>query len=293
VLGSDPVLGWDAHCRLRTQASDTFPTRRQWRPPASGVIMTSEGYEGPAWNGAGDETGGWAAPPIQGLVRFWELSLVLLGVGDYDGNYQHVNRAYQDVLGWSGAELMSVPWWEFLHPDERDDLADAAQQLMTHGQARFGDTVRMLCRDGRYKWIRWNTAIDPHRQLFYSTGIDLSDTRHCADRAEVGTWEWHPASNTLTCSPELVDLACMPAKRSIGCQDLLERVHPEDRGRVELRAQDSRITGERFTEDFRVIRPDHTARWLHAAGRADPDHAAPRLRGIALDITDRKIPDHL
>lgn len=257
--------------------------------------MTSEGHEPPAWSGAGDEAGGWAAPPIQDLVRFLELSWVLLGVGDYDGNYQYVNRAYQDVLGWSVAELMPVPWWEFLHPDERDDLADAAQQLMTHGQARFGDTVRMLCRDGRYKWIRWNTAIDRHRQLFYATGIDLSDTRHCADRAEVGIWEWHPASNTLICSPELVELACMPAERSIGCQDLLERVHSEDRARVELRAKDSRITGERFTEDFRVVRPDHTTRWLHAAGRGAPDHdhAAPRLRGIALDITDRKIWDHL
>ncbi len=255
--------------------------------------MTSDEHERPARIGARSERSAWALPSAQRLVRFCELSSVLLGVGDYDGNYRHLNRAYLDVLGWSPAELMSVPWWEFLHPDERDDLADAAQQLMDHGKVRFGDTVRMLCRDGRYKWVRWDTAVDRHRQLFYSTGVDLSDTRPCADRVDVGTWHWHPASRTLLCSAELVKLACLSSNPTITCQDLLDRVHPADRARVASRAHDSRITGERFAEDFRLIRPDHTIRWLHAAGRADlsADHAAPRLRGIALDVTDRKIHD--
>jgi PAS domain S-box-containing protein len=256
--------------------------------------MTSDKWRASA-NGVGGDAAAWAPPPSHDLVRFWDLSLVLLGVGDYDGNYRHLNRAYQDVLGWSAAELTSVPWWEFLHPDERDDLTDTAQQLMEHGQVRIGDTVRMLCRDGHYKWIRWNNAVDPQRQLFYSAGIDMSDTRHCADRVDVGTWQWHPASHTLTCSPELVELARPPTGPTSTCQDLLQRLHPADRARVERRAHDSRTTGEPFAEDFRVIRPDHTERWLHAAGRAEPnaDRPAHRLRGIALDITDRKTRGYL
>jgi PAS domain-containing protein len=27
--------------------------------------------------------------------------LVLIGVGDYDGNFRYFNRAYRNVLGWS------------------------------------------------------------------------------------------------------------------------------------------------------------------------------------------------
>jgi PAS domain S-box-containing protein len=121
----------------------------------------------------------------------WELPLLLLGVGDYDGNYRHLNQAYQQVLGWSAAELKSVPWWEFLHPDERDELTETAQQLMEHGQVRFGDTVRMLCRNGRYKWVRWNTAIDPERGLFYSA--PKSATTGFGSARGNGTWPTTPS----------------------------------------------------------------------------------------------------
>jgi PAS domain S-box-containing protein len=238
---------------------------------------------------AGDQ-GDWTAPPIDDLARFWELSVILLGVGDYDGNLRHLNRAYQEALGWSAAELTSVPWWEFLHPDERDDLADLARQLMDHGQVRLGDTVRMLCRDGRYKWVRWNNGIDPERQLFYAAGIDISDTRDCQDRVTVGTWEWQPATGTLTYSPELADLVDLPAQCTTTTGSFLERIHPDDRARVTLRARDSRTTGEPFTQDFRVLRADHSVRWLHAAGSADrnPHRPVHRLRGIAIDVTARK-----
>jgi PAS domain S-box-containing protein len=249
--------------------------------------MRPNGNERWAANGVTDADG-WTVPPHHDLIRMWELPLLLLGVGDYDGNYRHLNQAYQQVLGWSAAELKSVPWWEFLHPDERDELTEIAQQLMEHGQVRFEDTVRMLCRNGRYKWVRWNTAIDPERGLFYSAGIDMSDTQECDDWVRVGTWEWHVATDTLTCSLELIDLINLSARPTITGREFLQRVHPEDRVRVELRAGDSRMTGESFAEDFRVIRFDHITRWLHAAGRAVGRRPTRRLRGIALDVTDRR-----
>jgi PAS domain-containing protein len=58
---------------------------------------------------------------------------------------------------------------------------------------------------------------------------------------------------------------------------------------VQLRALDSRTTGEQFTEDFRLRRADGTIRRLHAAGRADrdPDGHIHRLHGIAVDVTER------
>ena len=132
------------------------------------------------------------------------------------------------------------------------------------------------------------TDRDPERGLFYSAGIDMSDTQECDDWVRVGTWEWHVATDTLTCSLELIDLINLSARPTITGREFLQRVHPEDRVRVELRAGDSRMTGESFAEDFRVIRFDHITRWLHAAGRAVGRRPTRRLRGIALDITDRR-----
>ncbi|WP_214368921.1 hypothetical protein [Pseudonocardia sp. H11422] len=56
-------------------------------------------------DGNGDPNSGPAARGTTGtlsaehLVRFWELSLALMGVGNYDGYFTLVNPAYQELLG--------------------------------------------------------------------------------------------------------------------------------------------------------------------------------------------------
>jgi PAS domain S-box-containing protein len=74
----------------------------------------------------------------------------------------------------------------------------------------------------------------------------------------------------------------------------LEGIHPEDRERVNRATFTKQITGE-YDEEFRVVRPDGSLRWVH--DRAFPVKneagAVYRLVGIAEDITERKRNEHL
>jgi PAS domain S-box-containing protein len=74
----------------------------------------------------------------------------------------------------------------------------------------------------------------------------------------------------------------------------LEGVHPEDRERVTRATFAKQITGE-YDEEYRVVRPDGSLRWVH--DRAFPVKneagAVYRLVGIAADITERKRNEHL
>lgn len=79
-------------------------------------MTTDQPEPGSETSADGDEADGPDGPPKGGLLQFWELPLVLIGVGDYDGNFRYLDRAYRNVLGWSAEEMKSVPWWEFLHP---------------------------------------------------------------------------------------------------------------------------------------------------------------------------------
>ena len=251
------------------------------------------------WAGAGETTiatpggVGWSElSPVQDLTVFWDLSPALMVVGDDGGNYHDLNRACLEVLGWAAEELKSAPWWEFLHPDERDELTEAAQRLIERGGARVGDTVRMLCRDGAFRWIRWNTAIDRRRRLFYAAGVDLGPSFDRSDRVTVGTWRWQTASETLSWSPDLAELI-IPTVPVMTGRQFLRRVHPEDRAGVAGRARDSRDTGELFTADFRIVGPAGALHWVHAAGRAtrDRDGQVNGLHGIAVDATHRRDQD--
>ena len=67
----------------------------------------------------------------------------------------------------------------------------------------------------------------------------------------------------------------------------LARVHPQDRDVVDKVLRDALATHEEFEVEYRVAAPDGEWRWQSARGRAD--HApAPRLLGVATDITQRK-----
>ena len=54
------------------------------------------------------------------LDRFFRLSLDMLCVANLDGYFKRVNPVWERVLGWSEADLISRPYMDFIHPDDRD-----------------------------------------------------------------------------------------------------------------------------------------------------------------------------
>lgn len=73
-------------------------------------------------------------------------------------------------------------------------------------------------------------------------------------------------------------------------QSWMESVHPEDRERV-LAAFVSRVPGiVNFNEEYRIIRPDHSIRWIWAREYPIQNETGEvyRVAGIAEDITERK-----
>ena len=74
-------------------------------------------------------------------------------------------------------------------------------------------------------------------------------------------------------------------------EDFLKFVHPEDRERVLAAIQDSMTNKKPYAAEFRVIRPDGTARWVSAKGKFyySPQGEPERMLGIKIDITERKL----
>jgi PAS domain S-box-containing protein len=68
-----------------------------------------------------------------------------------------------------------------------------------------------------------------------------------------------------------------------------ELIHPEDRVRVLARLEETVETGQ-FDEEFRIVKPDHSIRWVWVRGFPvrDFDGVVRRLVGTAQDISARK-----
>jgi two-component system, cell cycle sensor histidine kinase and response regulator CckA len=72
--------------------------------------------------------------------------------------------------------------------------------------------------------------------------------------------------------------------------DWIEAIHPDDRQRVQTSYFDRSLLGN-YDEEYRVIRPDESIRWVRDRGFPIKNHTgiAYRVVGIAEDITNRKL----
>jgi len=108
----------------------------------------------------------------------------------------------------------------------------------------------------------------------------------------VGIWEWELGSDRLIWTPEMKSMfGWAPDADNLTLQMFIDAVHPEDRAQVKIALR--RLTAEPsvYSEEFRIIRPDGSARWIAATGGGESDAGGTivRTRGVALDITERKL----
>jgi PAS domain S-box-containing protein len=107
-----------------------------------------------------------------------------------------------------------------------------------------------------------------------------------------GTWAWdHRTDQVLFCSEEMFRLFGLDPRGSLPTRNnFRQRVHPEDRDRLDKSFEKSlRDKAESFYE-YRVLMPDGTVRHIDASGHPvlDEDGELIEFVGTAVDVTERK-----
>jgi PAS domain S-box-containing protein len=115
--------------------------------------------------------------------RFFEINIDLLCQLDFNGYFKRLNPAWERTLGWTRAELMSRPFIEFVHPDDRERTLGQNARVRSGGQA-LGFENRYLCRDGTFRWFLWNAAPDADGRVIYSVARDVTERKAADDERE-------------------------------------------------------------------------------------------------------------
>jgi PAS domain S-box-containing protein len=105
-------------------------------------------------------------------------------------------------------------------------------------------------------------------------------------------WEWDIASGRNYWFGNLQTMFGIPSDDTFGqVGDFYRYVHPEDREEVENAFADARQRRKPFIAEFRVVRVDGATRWVASRGEFDKEGraGARRMRGMAVDITERKV----
>jgi PAS domain S-box-containing protein len=115
--------------------------------------------------------------------RFFDLSIDLLCQLSFNGYFKRLNPAWERTLGWSIAELTSQPFIEFVHPDDRERTLAQNKEVRGGGRALEFEN-RYRCKDGTYRWLRWNAAPDASWSVIYSVARDVTAQKEAEEERE-------------------------------------------------------------------------------------------------------------
>lgn len=114
------------------------------------------------------------------LDRFFSLSLDLMCVAGFDGYLKRVNPAWERVLGYGSAELLSRPYLDFVHPDDRAPTTTAARTVSGGGHVIAFEN-RYRAKDGTYRWLEWAAVPYPDEQVIYAAGRDITERKEARE----------------------------------------------------------------------------------------------------------------
>lgn len=214
------------------------------------------------------------------------------------------NRRFAEMYGYSVAELIGQPV-ALLHGDEARDKAGEAVYA---DLARDGKVAREYLhrrRDGSLIWVHSSgTALDrddPRRDSLW-VNVDISEQKraeqalrdnearfyHAVRGSRDAIWDWDLANGRYYMSPRMREILGYGYGEPISERAwFLERLHPDDRERVEAARVAHFESGAPYEAEYRMRAADGSLRWIRARGQCVRDAAGRVLRfsGANSDVT--------
>jgi PAS domain S-box-containing protein len=242
---------------------------------------------------------------------FEEASLGI-AVEDINGTILHANPALCSLLGFSQDELRGMCCSEFAHAEDSQDDSALFQKVRAGQIDRYSLDKRYTRRDGRQIYGHLNVSLvkagDGGDPIVFAFVEDVTE-RKTAEReialtndrlllameaGGAGGWDWDIKSGKNQWFGKAAELVGVePDKYGGTTQEFWDRVHPDDSPRLRDAMEKARRDHTEFTEEFRVMWPDGTVRWLRSRGKYfyAPNGEAERMLGISVDVTERRKAD--
>lgn len=231
-------------------------------------------------------------------------------VADHAGAIISWNKGAQRLFAYAEEEVLGQALTLIMPARYRDAHQKGIERIRSAGAPRLiGRTIELhgLRKDGsefplELSLATWKTA----KGTFYS-GIlrDITERkraeaslresqerfRQLAENICEVFWLTDPRKNEIIyISPGYEAIWGRPCESLYASpRSWLDAIHPADQARVLEAALTKQVTGE-YDEEYCIVRPDGTIRWVHdrAFPIRDESGRAYRIAGIAEDITERK-----
>ena len=239
-----------------------------------------------------------------GELGFWDF-YVESGEGFFD-------EMWHSMLGYDVGDIeQNVEQWEkLLHPDDKPQILKTLNEHFENPNVVYEVEMRLKTKSGEYRWILAKGEVlvrddagKPLRML--GTHLDITERKEAEEALmesesrfrelvenirEVFWMENAEGTELLYVSPAFEQIwgrSCQSFYHNP--QEWSNAIHPDDHRRVVDAFDKFRETGV-YSEEFRILRPDGSMRWILDRGVPIHDESGQvhRVAGVAEDITEKK-----
>jgi PAS domain S-box-containing protein len=236
----------------------------------------------------------------------FEHNPVMYFMVDAAGTVLSVNTFGAAQLGYSVSELLGQSVLKvFPAEEQRVAQSNVAICLENIGQTHSWEICKVR-KDGSSLWVRENAKAVRRldNQLIVLIACEDVTERKEAENAlrqsemylaeaqrlsRTGSFGWRVASGEIVWSEETFRMFGYDKVPSIKHATVFQRVHPEDRARVEQTIDRASNDGKDFEHGYRLLMPDGSVKHVHATAHAVTDASGGiEFVGAVTDVTSRK-----
>ena len=229
----------------------------------------------------------------------------LVAIHKASGEMEMYNRAAREYHGPCVADPKTWKIADIIHPDDLPDLLVARRRGVQMGQA-FDTEPRMRRADGTYRYFQVRAVLcDDYdgTPRWYSVRTDIHDRKMAEDalrRSEAfllevqrlsraGGWRYDLATDVVESSPEIQRAyAVRPGEDISRPAFWFDRIHPDDRPRVQAQFERCLRDKSEYRAGYRVVLPDGSIRYQYATGQPVTNDAGDLVQfiGASMDMTE-------
>jgi PAS domain S-box-containing protein len=236
----------------------------------------------------------------------FEHNPVMYFMVDATGAVLSVNTFGAAQLGYFVSELLGQSVLR-VFPDEDRDMAQnhVAVCLKNIGQTHSWE-IRKVRKDGSMLWVRENAKAVRRldNQLIVLIACEDITERKEAENAlwqskmylaeaqrlsHTGSFGLRVASGEIIWSEETLRIFGFDKAPSMKLDTVLQRIHPDDRARVQQTIDRASSDGKNFEHEYRLLMPDGSVKYVHATAHAVTDASGGiEFVGAVTDVSARK-----
>ena len=245
------------------------------------------------------------------IRRLVDANILGIFIWNVEGEIIEANKAFLQMVEYGREDLVStrMRWTDLTPPEWRDGDERAMAEVRVSGAVQPFEKEYLRKDGSRVPVLVGAASFEGSGNEGVAFVLDLSEQKRAEEalqRSEAylaeaqrlthtGSWAGNLATREIHHSSEEHSrlYGFDPDTGVPPFEELLQRIHPEDRERALETAESACRTGADFEMHFRIVLPDGTIRYMYGLGHPvfKPSAAAGEFVGILMDVTERRRAD--